>query len=79
MLQSLVIKKLNALLRLQADFTVSHSYNTNAGYLPPADCSEAQPRSSFQNFINKINLCIIKSLYTQCAIVRAKYNLTANN
>ena len=43
--QSLVIKILNADLQLQADFAISHSYNTNADYSPHSDCSVAQSRN----------------------------------
>ena len=43
--QSLVIKILNADLQLQADFAISHSYNTNADYSPDSDCSAAQSRN----------------------------------
>ena len=44
--QSLVIKILNADLQLlQADFAISHSYNTNAYYSPDSDCSAAQSRN----------------------------------
>ena len=43
--QSLVFKILNADLQLQADFAISHSYNTNAEYSPDSDCSAAQSRN----------------------------------
>ena len=43
--QSLVFKILNADLQLQADFAISHSYNTNADYSPDSDCSAAQSRN----------------------------------
>ena len=43
--QNLVINKLNAdLQQLQADFAISHLYNTNADYSPHSDCSTPQPR-----------------------------------
>ena len=44
--QRLVFKILNADLQLlQADFAISHSYNTNADYSPDLDCSAAQFRN----------------------------------
>ena len=43
--QSLVIKKLNADLQLQADFAFLHSYNTKADYSPYSDCSATQSRN----------------------------------
>ena len=44
--QSLVFKILNADLQLlQADFAISHSYNTNADYSLDSDCSAAQFRN----------------------------------
>ena len=44
--QSLVFKILNADLQLlQADFAISHSYNTNADYSPDSHCSAAQSRN----------------------------------
>ena len=43
--QSLVIKILNADLQVQADFAISHSYNTNADYSPYSDCAAAQSRN----------------------------------
>ena len=39
--QSLVIKNINALLQLQADFAISHSYITNAYYSPHSACFAA--------------------------------------
>ena len=38
-------KKLNSDLQLQADFAISHSYNTNVDYLPHSDCSAVQSRN----------------------------------
>ena len=43
--QSLVFKILNADLQLQADFAISHLYNTNADYSPDSNCSATQFRN----------------------------------
>ena len=43
--QSLVIKISNADLQLQADFAISHSYNTKADYSPHSDCAAAQSQN----------------------------------
>ena len=60
--QSLVIKILNADLQLQADFSISHSYDTNANYSPDSDCAAAQSPELISKFcINEINLRILKS------------------
>ena len=44
--QSLVFKKSNADLQLlQADFAISHSFNTEADYSPDSDCSASQSQN----------------------------------
>ena len=48
--QSLVMKKSNADLQLQADFAISHSHNTDADYSPHSDFQTALRLSLLVNF-----------------------------
>ena len=78
--QSLIIKKLYADLQLQADFAISHLYNTNADYSPHFRLLCGSVSWLISKFlINGINLLTIRNLRTQREIDTAKYNLTASS
>ena len=78
--QSLIIKKLYADLQLQADFAISHLYNTNADYSPHFRLLCGSVSWLISKFlINEINLLTIRNLWTQREIDTAKYNLTASS